>query len=156
MFWTIINNDGIFNSSATLDSTYRVSLFPIFLVILAVGGFILGAISPQNLTKLQNTPAGGLPGGANGAGGQIVNGVIRQLNDNAGILLITGPVGALTGADIIPKNSGHSTQGELMERGKACGPPPLPGIRRAGTVPCLKPAMTVSTSESRNREQHIA
>ena len=94
-FWTKINNDGIFNSSATLAYTFLVSIFPIFLVILAIAGFILGAISPQNLTKLHNALASGLPGGANGAGGEIVNGVLRQLHHSAGILLIIGILGAL-------------------------------------------------------------
>ena len=94
-FWTKINNDGIFNSSATLAYTFLVSIFPIFLVILAIAGFVLRAISPQNLAKLYTTLAGGLPGGANGAGGQIVKGVLHQLNHSAGVFLILGILGAI-------------------------------------------------------------
>jgi YihY family inner membrane protein len=95
MLWTKINNDGTFNASATLAYTFLVSIFPIFLVILAIAGFVLGAIAPANFTTLENRLAGSLPGGSSGAGGQIVAGVLHQLNHSAGILLIVGILGAL-------------------------------------------------------------
>ncbi len=94
-FWTKINNDWIFNWSAALAYTFLTSLFPLFLVILAIGGFILGAISPESFTRLQNVLAGGFPGGASGTGGQIVKAVLHQLNRSAGVFLIVGIIGAI-------------------------------------------------------------
>ena len=94
-FWTKINNDWIFNWAAALAYTLLTSIFPIFLVILALGGFVLGALSVSSLTQLENALAGGLPGGARGAGGEIVSAVIRQLNESAGIFLVVGVVGAI-------------------------------------------------------------
>jgi membrane protein len=94
-FWTKINNDWIFNWAAALAYTLLTSIFPLFLVILAVGGFVLGALSVSSLTQLENALAGGLPGGAGGAGGEIVRAVIRQLNQSAGIYLAVGVVGAI-------------------------------------------------------------
>jgi membrane protein len=94
-FWTKINNDWIFNWSAALAYTLITSIVPIFLVILAVGGFILGAISPVSLAALERTLASGLPGGAEGAGGQIVSVALHQLNRSAGVFLLIGIVGAI-------------------------------------------------------------
>src|SRR5215469_8453071 len=94
-FWTKINNDWIFNWAAALAYTLLTSIFPLFLVILAIGGFVLGALSVSSLTQLENALAGGLPGGAGGAGGEIVSAVIRQLNQSAGIYLAVGVVGAI-------------------------------------------------------------
>ena len=94
-FWTKINNDWIFNWAAALAYTLLTSIFPIFLVILALGGLVFGALSVSSLTQLENALAGGLPGGASGAGGEIVSAVIRQLNQSAGIFFAVGVVGAI-------------------------------------------------------------
>lgn len=94
-FWAKINNDWIFNWSAALAYTLITSIVPIFLVILAIGGFILGAISPVSLAALERSLASGLPGGAEGAGGQIVNVALHQLNQSAGVFLLIGIVGAI-------------------------------------------------------------
>jgi len=94
-FWTKINNDWIFNWSSALAYTLMTSIVPIFLVILAIGGFILGAISPVSLAALERTLASGLPGGAGGAGGQIVNVALQQLNESAGVFLLIGIFGAI-------------------------------------------------------------
>jgi membrane protein len=93
--WSKINNDWIFNWSAALAYTLLTSIIPIFLVILAIGGFILGAISPLSLAALERILASGLPGGAEGAGGQIVNAALHQLNQSAGAYLLIGIVGAI-------------------------------------------------------------
>ena len=79
-----MNNDWIFNWSAALAYTFLVSIVPIFLVILALTGFVLGAISPQRLVQLENTLAGALPGGASGSGGEIVRAVLQQLHQSVG------------------------------------------------------------------------
>src|SRR5262245_48416123 len=44
-FWTKLNNDWIFNFSGTLAYGLLTTIFPILLVIVAIGGFLLGAIS---------------------------------------------------------------------------------------------------------------
>jgi membrane protein len=94
-FWTKINNDWIFNWSAALAYTLLTSILPILLVILAIGGFILGTLSHYSVEQLRSTLAGGLPGGSGGAGGQIVNAALMQLNRNAGFFLIVGVLGAI-------------------------------------------------------------
>jgi membrane protein len=94
-FWTKINNDWIFNWSAALAYTLMTSIVPIFLVILAIGGFILAVISPVSLAALERTLASGLPGGAEGAGGQIVNVALQQLSQSAGVFLLIGILGAI-------------------------------------------------------------
>src|SRR5215469_97320 len=72
-FWTKINNDWIFNWASALAYTLLTSILPIFLVILAIGGFLLGTLPFSSVEHLQSTLAGGLPGGESGTGGQIVN-----------------------------------------------------------------------------------
>ena len=95
--WKKISNDWVFNWSAMLAYTFLVSILPIFLAILGVAGFVLGAISPASLAELEKGLAGGLPGGANGAGGQIVTAALRQLHRSAGIFVIVGIIGAIIG-----------------------------------------------------------
>jgi membrane protein len=94
-FWTKINNDWIFNWAAALAYTLLTSILPILLVILALGGFLLGALPFSSVEQLQSSLAGGLPGGESGAGGQIVNAALMQLHRNAGFFLIIGVVGAI-------------------------------------------------------------
>jgi YihY family inner membrane protein len=94
-FWTKINNDWIFNWASALAYTLLTSILPILLVILAIGGFFLGTLPFSSVEHLQSTLAGGLPGGESGAGGQVVNAALMQLNRNAGFFLIIGVVGAI-------------------------------------------------------------
>lgn len=93
--WTKFNNDWMFNWASGLAYTFLTSVLPIFLAILGIAGFILGFISPQSLTRLENGLAGGLPGGASGVGGQLVTAVLRQLHHSAGIFVIIGILGAI-------------------------------------------------------------
>ena len=93
--WRKSNNDWIFNWASGLAYTFLTSVLPIFLAILGIAGFILGFISPQSLTRLENGLAGGLPGGASGVGGQIVTAVLQQLHHSAGIFVIVGILGAI-------------------------------------------------------------
>jgi len=94
-FWTKINNDWIFNWAAGLAYTLLTSIFPILLVILALGGFILGTLSLSSLAQLESVLASGLPGGASGAGGEIVNAALQQLNRSAGFFLLIGVLGSI-------------------------------------------------------------
>jgi membrane protein len=93
--WKKINNDWAFNWSSGLAYTFLTSILPIFLAILGIAGFVLGAISPASLTQLENTLARSFPGGANGLGGQLVTAALRQLHHSAGIFLIVGILGAI-------------------------------------------------------------
>jgi YihY family inner membrane protein len=96
-FWTKLNNDWVFNFSGTLAYGFLTSIFPILLVIIAIGGILLGTISPGSRTQLENGIGNALPGGASGYGGQIVRAATHSLNSSAGLLLIVGIVTALIG-----------------------------------------------------------
>lgn len=88
-FWTKISNDWIFNLSSMLAYTLLMSAFPILLVLLAIGGFILGNISPGSEQQLTNTIAGALPGNT---GRQLMVNVTHNLNQSSVVLLIVGVV----------------------------------------------------------------
>src|SRR5262249_57136370 len=68
-FWTKLNNDWIFNFSGTLAYGLLTTIFPILLVIVAIGGFLLGVISTDPRAQLENAIAGALPGGGSAVGG---------------------------------------------------------------------------------------
>lgn len=89
-FWTKINNDAIFNLAAMLAYNLLMSAFPILLVILAIGGFLLGAVSPHGQSNLQRSIGSALPGGS----ALFVN-VQHNLSHSAGLLLIVGIVVAI-------------------------------------------------------------
>ena len=89
-FWTKINNDAIFNLSAQLAYNFLMSAFPILLVLLAIGGFILGSVSPGSQANLEHSLSSAIPGG----GSLFVN-VQNNLTKSAGLLLIVGIVIAL-------------------------------------------------------------
>ncbi|HST87648.1 MAG TPA: YihY/virulence factor BrkB family protein [Ktedonobacterales bacterium] len=91
-FWTKVSNDWIFNWSSMLAYVFLTSIFPILLVIVAIGGLILGVISPEARATLETNIANGLPGGAGGAGGNLVKAATRNLNQSASALLILGIV----------------------------------------------------------------
>jgi len=91
-FWMKVSNDWIFQFSAMLSYSFLTSIFPLLLVILAVTGFILGAISPQSQAALQNSLAGALPAGI---GRQFITAVVTNLHRSAGLLLVLGVVTAL-------------------------------------------------------------
>lgn len=91
-FWTKVSNDWIFNWSSMLAYVFLTSIFPILLVIVAIGGLILGVISPQSRATLETNIANGLPGGAGGFGGNLVTAATRNLNQSASALLILGIV----------------------------------------------------------------
>lgn len=91
-FWTKVSNDWIFNWSSMLAYVFLTSIFPILLVIVAIGGLILGVISPESRATLETNIANGLPGGAGGFGGNLVTAATRNLNQSASVLLILGIV----------------------------------------------------------------
>jgi len=88
-FWQKINNDWVFNLSAMLAYNFLMSIFPLLLVLLAIAGFALGAISPESQTALNNAIVGALP---SGTGQAIVLGALAHLKDSAGIVLAIGIV----------------------------------------------------------------
>lgn len=91
-FWTKVSNDWIFNWSSMLAYVFLTSIFPILLVIVAIGGLILGVVSPEARATLETNIANGLPGGAGGFGGNLVRAATRNLNQSASALLIIGIV----------------------------------------------------------------
>jgi len=93
--WKKISNDWVFNWSSGLAYTFLTSILPIFLAILGIAGFVLGAISPASLTQLEDTLARSFPGGSNGLGGQLVAAALRQLHHSAGIFVVFGILGAI-------------------------------------------------------------
>jgi membrane protein len=100
-FWTKVSNDWIFNWSAMLAYAFLTSIFPILLTIVAIGGILLGVISPSSRTQLETGLANGLPGGASGYGGNIVKAATHNLNHSAGAILIIGIVIAVvTGSSL--------------------------------------------------------
>ncbi|HEV8190498.1 MAG TPA: hypothetical protein VGP82_03295, partial [Ktedonobacterales bacterium] len=56
-FWQKVSNDWVFNLSAMLAYNFLMSIFPLLLVLLAIAGFVLGAISPESQTALNNAIA---------------------------------------------------------------------------------------------------
>lgn len=91
-FWTKINNDWIFNLSGMLAYNILMSAFPILLVLLAIGGFILGPAGHGTQASLQASIAKALPAGT---GRALLTNATHNLNQSAGVLLIVGVVVAL-------------------------------------------------------------
>jgi YihY family inner membrane protein len=89
-FWTKLSNDWVFNLSALLAYNLLMSAFPILLVLLAIGGFLLGNISPGSQQQIQNSIASAIPGGS-----ALFTQVLNNLNKSAGALLVLGVVLAL-------------------------------------------------------------
>ncbi|HKB49201.1 MAG TPA: YhjD/YihY/BrkB family envelope integrity protein, partial [Ktedonobacterales bacterium] len=89
-FWTKLNNDWAFNFAGTLAYGFLTSIVPILLVIIGIGGFLLGAISPDGQERLETSIANTLPGGASGNGGKIVHAALSSFHAGAGPLLILG------------------------------------------------------------------
>lgn len=89
-FWTKITNDAIFNLAAMLAYNLLMSAFPILLVILAIGGFLLSNVSPNGQANLQHSIGGALPGGS-----AIFVNVQHNLTHSVGLLLVVGIVLAI-------------------------------------------------------------
>lgn len=89
-FWTKLNNDWVFNLSGLLAYNFLMSAFPILLVLLAIGGFILGNITPGGQQQLQTSIENAVPGGS-----ALFTQVSHNLNQSAAVLLIVGIVVAL-------------------------------------------------------------
>lgn len=91
-FLTKFNNDWSFNLAGALAYNFLLSTFPIVVAILAILGFILGAIG-QNVTTIENSIASSLPSSVNAAP------IIRAIGDNlyksSGILLAISIVSAI-------------------------------------------------------------
>jgi membrane protein len=90
-FWQKVSNDWVFNLSAMLAYNFLMSIFPLLLVLLAIAGFVLGALSPESQTALNNAIAGALP---SGTGQAIVLGAVKRLQESAGVVFIIGLVTA--------------------------------------------------------------
>ena len=93
-FFAKINADWIFTWSGTLAYSFLTSIFPLMLVILAIAGLLLGALSPATYHSLENSIAGALP---SGIGHTIVSAAITSLQRNAGVILIIGVITAIFG-----------------------------------------------------------
>jgi YihY family inner membrane protein len=91
-FWAKCSNDWIFNFSGLLAYTLLMSIFPLFLVLLAIAGLSLDRPSPDALTSLANSLAATLPGKT---GGEIVNAVLNNLRKSTGWLFALGLLLAL-------------------------------------------------------------
>src|SRR5689334_10613264 len=62
-WWTKVSNDWVFNLSAMLAYNFLMSVFPILLVLLAVAGFVIGNLAPDQQASFQSSLNKALPGG---------------------------------------------------------------------------------------------
>jgi membrane protein len=75
-----------------------ISSFSILLVIVAIGGLVLGAISPTARTQFTDRLAASLPGGT---GQEVIGAVTSRLAQSAGILLVVSvALAAYTGSQL--------------------------------------------------------
>ncbi len=93
-FLTKFNNDGTMMFSGVLAYNLMLAMFPILIALLAILGFTLGRLNPDAVTYIRDQIARIFPGVA---AGQIVKGVIDQLNKSAVILLILALLTAIVG-----------------------------------------------------------
>jgi membrane protein len=91
-FWKKLSNDWVFNLSGLLAYNFLMSGFSILFVLLAIGGFLLGMVSPNGQAQLQSSIANALP---NGTASQLMVNVTRNLNKSAGLLFAVGIVVAI-------------------------------------------------------------
>ena len=97
-FWQKVNNDWVFNLSGLLAYNFLMSAFPILLVILAIGGFLLGATATGSQSSLAQFIVQLLP---NGTGHTLLITVTHDLHRSAGVLFVVGLVVALfTGSNL--------------------------------------------------------
>jgi membrane protein len=89
-FWRKVSNDWVFNLSGLLAYNILMSIFPMLLALLALSGFIIGAISPGSEQALVRAIANALPGGSSGTGGVVVHAVLHNLQRQAGAIFIIG------------------------------------------------------------------
>ena len=94
-FWTKLNNDWIFNWAATLAYELLVSLIPVLIAIFAVGGLIIGSVSPATELRIEHTIVTVLFSTQQQFGAAIVHAAISKLTKSAGLLLIASVVVAL-------------------------------------------------------------
>ena len=87
-----LNNDWVPKLASMLAYTFLTSIFPLLLVLFAVAGFVIDAISPSSQMALQNTIAAALPAGI---GRQVVVGALANLHRSAGVILIVGVLSAV-------------------------------------------------------------
>jgi YihY family inner membrane protein len=92
VFWTKCSNDWVFNLSAMLAYNFLMSAFPILLVLLAIGGFLLGVTGTGGQSTLAARLSGALP---NGSGQALLVNVTNNLNKSAGPLFAVGLVVAI-------------------------------------------------------------
>jgi membrane protein len=91
LFWKKVSNDWVPLFSTMVTYRLLTSAFSILLVILAVGGLILGSISPAAQSELNTRLASSFP---IENGNDIVKAVTSRLAQSAGLLLIIGVVAA--------------------------------------------------------------
>jgi len=84
-FFRKVTNDWLSTFAGMLTYSLVTSAFSLLLVLIAIGGLILGAISPAAQQELVNRIGTSLPV-SNGS--QVVGAVTRRLTQSAGILLI--------------------------------------------------------------------
>ncbi len=94
-FWNKLNNDWIFNWSATLAYELLVSLIPVLIAIFAVGGLIIGSVSPATELQIEHTIVTVLFSTQQQFGAAIVHAAISKLTSSAGLLLAISVVVAL-------------------------------------------------------------
>lgn len=89
-FWAKLNEDWVFNFSGMLAYNFLTATAPLALVILAIAGLALGALSPATLASYQQGIASHLPAGA----ASLTHGALVALNKSAGALLVIAIVSA--------------------------------------------------------------
>lgn len=91
-FWQKVNEDWVLNFAGMLAYNYLTVITPILLAVLAIAGFVLGALSPATYHTFVATLGSHFPGGQ---GQQIVNATLTALQKEAGILLIISVITAI-------------------------------------------------------------
>lgn len=91
-FWTKLNEDWVFNFAGMLAYNYLTAIAPILLALLAIGGIVLGTLSPETYKAFVQTIASYIPAGL---GQTFVNAALTELRKNAGVLLAFAVIAAI-------------------------------------------------------------
>lgn len=91
-FWRKVTEDWALNFSGMLAYNYLTALAPILLALLAIGGLVLGTLSPAAYTSFVQSLSSHFPAGQ---GQTFIGSSLKSLQHSAGVLLIIAVVTAV-------------------------------------------------------------
>lgn len=91
-FWIKISEDWVMNFSGMLAYNYLTAIAPILLAVLAVGGLVLGMLSPATYNTFVQGIGSHFPGSQ---GQSLVQGALTALRKDAGLLLAIAIIAAV-------------------------------------------------------------